>query len=504
MSEARRSWYPIATVIALGFVTYRSLWWQTLEVDVGNVFFKSGALPWSIVLALAAWLLWRARGAFSGSPTRGTSMVAFLFAAVGLSLFVWSRLSGKTDLLFLSLAANGLAWSAAVHGWSGLRAARLSALVLCFGVRIPKPIEDELIWFLQLGTARWASWLLEAMGRDFFQAGVMLRDAEHTFHVIDTCSGLTGNLILVLVAICAAEIVNLSGWRMWLLVGLTPPIGFLANVLRATYIAASPDPESLARIGADHTLQGVTVLMGGTVVIYFLAWLLGGRGVKNGREVASLEAPDLDGWKTVSIGLVGLLVFSLAVSHVAPRADTKQRVVDFPETGEGWTSEAAPKDPLFNGLVAGKFHRRYRIVADGDRPLWFVDILVGQETDGDILPARFFSSKRLFPGPDWNLVRRGRERIWILDRDVDVAVASPTPDGEHAWVYAWRPRYCGFIRESWRHLMGLDSSSFQRESQPTLVKIVAYSPHGGELALDRAKQRLYRFVTDFREELLAL
>jgi len=159
---------------------------------------------------------------------------------------------------------------------------------------------------------------------------------------------------------------------------------------------------------------------------------------------------------------------------------------------------------MFNGVVAGKFHRRYRNLTDGDRPLRFVDILIGQETDGDSFPARFFSSKRLFPGPDWNLVRRYRERIWILDRDVDVAVASPTSDAEYAWVYAWRPRHRGFIRESWRHLLALDAGPFQRESQPTLVKIVAYAPHGGELALDRAKQRLNRFVSDFREELLAL
>jgi len=217
-------------------------------------------------------------------------MLSFLLAVVGLSLFVWSRISGKTDLLFLSLAANGLAWATAVHGWSGLRAARLSAFVLCFGVRIPKPIEDELIWFLQLGTARGSGWLLDVMGRDFFQAGVILRDAEHTFHVIDTCSGLTGSLILVLVAICAAEIVHLSGWRTWLLVGLTPLIGFLVNVLRATYIAGSPDPEALAAIGADHTLQGVAVLMGGTVVVYLLAWLLGGRDLVNDPEVASMRA----------------------------------------------------------------------------------------------------------------------------------------------------------------------------------------------------------------------
>jgi len=507
MTETGRSGHPlfsVAIVIALGFASYRNLWWQTLDVDVGDAVFRSGPLLWPIVLAIPAWLVWRRRSAFCHRSTRGAKVVAFLFGAVGLSLFVWSQLSGKSDLLFLSLAANGLAWATAVHGWSGFRATRMAALVLCFGVRIPKPIEDELIWFLQLGTTKWSGWLLDATRQDFFQAGVILRSAEHTFHVIDTCSGLTGNLILILIAICTTEIFRLCGWRAWLLVGLTPLVGFLINVLRATYIAGSPDPEKLAGVGADHTLQGVIVLMGGTAFIYLIAWSLGDDGKGDAPAKNPMRVPDLVEWKVVSLCLTGLLVLSLALPHWASDSKREPRVVDFPQKGSGWTSDVAPADPMFNGLVSGKFHRRYQHAADAGRPLQFIDILVGQATDGHSFPARFFSSKRMFPGPDWNLDSRNRERIWILDRMVDIALASPTPEAEHAWVYVWRPRYRGLIRESWRHLLALDSGPFQRESLPTLVKIVAYAPHGGELSLDRARQRINRFVRDFREELLAL
>ncbi len=501
--------YAIAILIALGLASYRNLWWQTLEVDVGNAVFSPGPLPWPIVLAVSAWLLWSRRGAFqhssvAGDSVLGAKIIALFFAMIGLALFAWSQFSGKSDLLFLSLAASGLAWATAAQGWPGLRAARLAALVLCFGVRIPKPIEDELIWFLQLGTTRWSGWLLDAMGRDFFQAGVILRDAEHTFHVIDTCSGLTGNLILVLVAICTTETIHLRGWRAWLLVGFTPFVGFLINVLRATYVAGSPDPEKLAGVGADHTLQGVVVLMGGTAFIYLMAWSLETDGKGDTQRDVPMRSPELAGWRIASLYLFGLLVLSLAIPHITPKPNREARIVDFPAAGFGWTSETAPADPMFNGVVAGKFHRRYRLAADANRPLHFIDILIGQATDGHSFPARFFSSKRMFPGPDWNLVRRNRERIWILDREIDTALAAPTPEAEHAWVYAWRPRYLGLIRESWRHFLALDSGPFQREIQPSLVKIVAYAPHGGELSLDRARQRINRFVTDFREELQAL
>jgi hypothetical protein len=53
-------------------------------------------------------------------------------------------------------------------------------------------------------------------------------------------------------------------------------------------------------------------------------------------------------------------------------------------------------------------------------------------------------------------------------------------------------------------LLALDSGSLRRDLQPTLVKLIAYAPHGGQLALDRARQRIDRFIADFREELMAL
>ena len=498
---------PALTLFALVLVSYRRLWFQTSSVDVSDAVFKSGPLPLPIVVAVAGWLVWTRRDAFSKRSTVGTRAIAVPLITAGLSLFVWSHLSGKTDLLYLSLAAFGLAWAASTSGWTGLRGARLPAFVLLFGVRIPKPIEDEIIWFLQIGTTRGAGWLLDAMGRDFFQAGVMLRDAEHTFHVVDTCSGLTGDLILILISICTAQILSLRGSRAWLLVGLTPFIGFCANVVRATYIAGSPDPLKLAAIGADHTLQGVVILMGGTAFIFFIAWSLGAQEttdrLRKDAEI-SIQWPTLLGIKWPSLGLAGLLALSLLVPGPNPSSNPEPRLVDFPATGSGWTSEDAPAEPMFNGVVAGKFHRRYRFRADGDRPLRFVDLFVGQETDGPSFPARIFSAKRMYPGPDWNLLRTGREHNWVLDQEVDVALAAPTTEAEHAWVYTWRPRHRGLLRESWRHFMALDSLRASRGTQPTLVKLVAYSPHGGEVSLDRAKQRLNRFLTDFRADFSSL
>jgi hypothetical protein len=99
-------------------------------------------------------------------------------------------------------------------------------------------------------------------------------------------------------------------------------------------------------------------------------------------------------------------------------------------------------------------------------------------------------------------VERRRERIWLLDRAADLAVFSRGE--EQAVSYAWRPRDRGLWRESWRAWLGLESTPFRRERPRAAVRLVAYAPHDGQLVLDRAKQRLDRFVRDFREELNAL
>ncbi len=511
MSEARGTLCPIATIVALFALAYRNLWWQPDAMDVGHAVFGVGALPGPIVLVIGLWMLWRRRRVFLGSPPerhapdRSAKIVVGLLVGMGSGLFVWAKVSGKTDLLFLSLAAHVLGWAIAARGWWGLRTAGLPAAVLLFGIQIPKPIEDEIIWSLQVGTARWSGWLLNILGREFFRAGVILRDADHTFHVIDTCSGLTGNLILLLVSICVIEILRLEGWRAWSLAGLAIPVGFVINILRVAYVAGSPDPEKLAGIGADHTVQGLAVLMGGSALLYLFGALLA-RLAPRESDPPSRRRPDRVpmGWKPVAGVLSILFILSLVVPRIASEPRTDDARPDLPERTARWTSVEAPPEDLFHGVVAGKFNRRYRDVREADRPLGFVDVLIGSETDGHDLPTRLFSSKRFVPGPDWNLVRRDRQRNWVLGREVDVAIASPAAGAEHAIEYVWRPRHRGILLESLRRFLGLEATPFFRVDPPRLVKLVAYAPHGGELALGRARKRLNRFVADFRDDLRAL
>jgi exosortase len=436
--------------------------------------------------------------------------LALSLAALGSGLFVWALRTGKVELFLPSLAANALACLAAARGRSACRTALLPALVLLLGMGIPKPLEDEIVWHLQQWTAQGAGRLLEVVGPDFVQAGVILRSAEHTFHVIDSCSGLNGIAILTGVALIVRELFKTAGRRTWLLVGLAPVLALPLNMIRVAYVAASPDPEALAGVQGDHTAQGLAVVMAGTGILYALGWAMA-----RGTSVAHPSAPggQADGrrnatklWSIAAVWLTALAVLSLTLPRFenAVQTFTSSKKIDFPDQKRGWTSEPGPHDLYFTGVFSSGWYRRFNPGGRPRRRPLAVDLLIGYVNPTRPAATRLLSSKLLVPGPEWSLMRKSNERLFLLDRNVEFAVASRKPGGEHAVIYAWRPRDEGLWRESWRALLALDSSPYRRKRPRGAVRLIAYAPTAGQLGLDRARQQLDRFVVQFREELAAL
>lgn len=537
-----------ALIGVLALTAFRMLWLGPARYDVDSLLFLPGGLPALTVLLLVSWLVWRRRSqllpvppaAEDAAPSRGGRVgpdgtvlggrlwaggLGGLLAGVGTGLFAWAVVTARADLMLPSLGALGLAFATAFRGGTGFRAGFLPALVLLLGVRLPKPLEDELVWHLQTWTALWAGRLLELTDRGFVQSGVILRDAEHTFHVIDSCSGLNGIAILSLVALIVRELFASGGLRTWLVVVLAPALAFGLNLLRVAYVASSPDPEALAGIEGDHTLQGLTVLMMGTALLYGLGWLLERRPSGAPQGLEEPEGPRAPGpmelrhdpagtlrsqpsvlpGRLAVVWLSALALLSWTLPRFAdPGWALPATGIDLPQEREGWTSGPAPHDLFFTGAFPRKLHRRYSKSARGSGAPQIVDVLIGYEIPNTPGSTRMMSSKRLIPGPEWRLEERSRERIWLLDREAELSVASRHPGGERAWVYSWRPRDRGLWMESWRAFLALDESPFRRARPRALVQLVAYAPHDGQLAMDRAKQRLDRFVMSFRDELSAL
>jgi exosortase len=498
---------PTALLVLLA-LAYRPLLASGLELPthylIEGWLFRPSALPSQGILALAAWLIWRRRARLRASDAPGNLPLAALWLALSGAAFAWAHLTGAVDLLLPSLAAAVLCAGAALRGWRGCAALALPALVLVLGVRIPDPLQDEIVWRLQLASTTAAAGLVNALGGALNHSGVILQGPEHSFQVIDGCSGYRGIVILCLVALLVRELFADAG-RMWLLLPLAPVLGFALNVVRVAYVATSNNPEALAGAQGDHTPQGVAVLIAGTVVLY-----AAGVALSAGAKRRSAPAPPAESagtWPRVPAGLAAgwlalLVVVSFTLSPFELPARTRPANT-LPERRGGWVSEPLVGDPLFFGGGAQLLHRRYQPEAGSHAENEAIEILAVFEEDGNPDRTLLSTSKLSWPGPDWDVSSREPTTLYALQRDAEMAIAARPSSGVHAVVYTWRPGDRGRWNETWRSLLALDATPW-RSARPVAVRVLAFAPTDGPMYYDRAKQRLDRFLTQFREELSRL
>jgi hypothetical protein len=129
-----------------------------------------------------------------------------------------------------------------------------------------------------------------------------------------------------------------------------------------------------------------------------------------------------------------------------------------------------------------------------------IDVLIGMDEEGPIDGTVLLSSKLRWPGPDWNLESHRLAQLPELGRDADFAIAARKSRPERAVVYTWRIRDEGLPRETARSLLALEESPFRRARKRAVVRLVAFAPSDEPIALDRARFRLDRFVSEFRAE----
>ncbi|HKA14271.1 MAG TPA: archaeosortase/exosortase family protein [Myxococcota bacterium] len=498
----------LGLALALGAIAYRPLLASALQRPTAHEFetwlFRPSQLPAVLVLGSAGWMIWRRRARIAALPARRHRIATALLGGAGAALYVWALLTRSVDLLLPSLAANGLAFAAAARGRAGARALLLPALVVALGIPIPAPLRNEIVWGLQRATATAAAGALGWIGRDVVREGVILRVGEHSFHVIDGCSGLQGIATLTLVALAVGELLALPGPRRALLAALAPALGYALNVVRIAYIAASSDPERYAGISGDHTPQGLALLAAGTAALYFAGRALHGAG----EGPPASPRPSAPGAVSpVAVAWLGLLaVLSFALPPFRSRSEpVAPPPLALPEQRAGWTSAPLAVDPYFLGTpLPGQMLQLHYVFAD-DEGANVVEILIARETArGGVDTSHLLSSKLDWPGPEWDLESRQPARLWDLARDATLSIASRPTGPERAVTYTWRLRDAGLPRESLRSLLALDASPLARERPRAVVRLVSYAPFDQPLALARAKRRLDRFIASFRAELSAL
>jgi exosortase len=466
--------------------------------QIERFFFESTGTSGGLVLAVGGWLAWRRRSRLAAAQGRGSLGIGCLLWLCAFALYLWSTLVGAADLMLLSLGGLLLAVAALAGGSAGVRAMALPAAILLFALPIPSPLENEVVWQLQLASATGGHALLTLLGLDVTRAGALLRHEETFFLVIESCSGLRSIRTLTLVALVLRELFGTNRRRLWALVAGAPLLALALNVVRIAIIATDAtqgEPE----IGEQHVGQGLTVLAIGTALLFLAGHFLAGRaaeGASGGSDAPRGAFP----WRGALAALAGPACIAAIVSPWAPASPTRPDLAGIPVRLGGWTGTDADTDRVFIGTVpVGNVVHRLFEMERGDNAI-AVSLFIATEAPGTARGSPFSSKLRL-PGRAYGEDRRADVRLYALGRDAVVSEASS--EDSFAVAYTWTLHGDGFWRDTLRSLVALERGPFSRARERVIVRIATDSS-GEDASFGRARRVLDRFVHDFRKPLASL
>jgi exosortase len=474
----------------LAALAYRDVLWaqpaRALSGELEDWFFVPSSSFAPVVVSMSLWLLYRRLPRLGMLVRRpGARFPGALLLGAGVGVYLWAIYTGSSALLVPSLILNafGAAWL-----WGGaeaVRSVRLPVLFLVFAMPLPGTLLNQVIFALQLGTTELAGAMLYALGVPHVVSGERILRPEHTFSVIEACSGLRSIEILTLVAILMTDLFRRTGLHAWLVVLAAAPVAFVMNGLRATLLILNPHSE----IAAIHTLQGIAILVGGLVVLFLLDGFLGWLERRRGSGVPGSPArgrprgePDPGPPLTRGAAAVaGVLVACAAASLWGPRwepphqpylsLDSRFKL----EIGGVRTAEL-DTDRLFLGSATFREHFTLRYSSQrGHEVVLFFGL------GSPFQPGRSaLSPKTALPGSGWIVEERSSV---VLEPDGRVVEASVLRSGgSRVLSYHWTEGASAWPIEALREFLALDSSPFTNRQGVRVVRIgaalVGSAPHG--------------------------
>ena len=221
-----------------------------------------------LIPPIILWLIWAKRDALAEIEPRSwwPGLVPF---GLALALGAVGRASGS-NLIAHAGAVAALASSVPVV--LGPRAAALLALPLGFMVFLV-PFGEEIVWPMQILTARLVIQLAHLSGIDAALAAIPITTPFGLFIVAEACSGVKFLIAMIALGVLAA-FTGFSSWKrriLFLLACVIVPI--LANAVRAwgtIYIAQFIGAERAG--GVDHLIYGWVFFAVVVAIVLGLAW----------------------------------------------------------------------------------------------------------------------------------------------------------------------------------------------------------------------------------------
>jgi len=209
---------------------------------------------------------------------RGGSALLTTAALIACSAHVWPGFLSSDVRLSILMVALVFSWIGVFTLCLGIRASRQALFPLCFLfglVPIPQFALNEIINWLQLGSAWAASLLFAICGVPVAQDGVLLIIPSLTMQVAQECSSIRSSSMLLVTTAVLAQLLLRSPWRKALVIGLAVPLSVAKNGLRIFSIGMLGTRLDRGYLtGRFHHQGGIVFFAIALITVFALLWIL--------------------------------------------------------------------------------------------------------------------------------------------------------------------------------------------------------------------------------------
>lgn len=192
-----------------------------------------------IVLAICAWLSWRAWPRINDeSASRTSPVLGWLLAVVAMLLYAFGRSQRILSAQTLSIVFMLPSLILLLRGPRQLKAAAFPLFFMIFLIPLPATLVDAITQPLKLAVSSVATTVLFALDYPIARTGVILQIGQYQLLVADACAGLHTLFSLEAMGLLYLNVVrHTSLLRNIALAILIVPISFAANVIRVIALA---------------------------------------------------------------------------------------------------------------------------------------------------------------------------------------------------------------------------------------------------------------------------